>query len=376
MSIRYCKKCLFPDSKPDLYFDEGGVCDACQSSAKKHGHTEPIDWDRRAKEFDQILINANKKADGWYDCIVPVSGGKDSSWQTYAMKKIHNMNPLAVTFDQFDQTDTGLHNLDVLRSIGVDHVHFTLNPNVVRQLVRKGFEIVGDPYWVNHVGIFTIPFHFATRFRIPLVVFGENPQFEYGGPESSRDNMVMDKRWRQEFGGMRGLREEDMVDMDISIADLRALQYPDDETVHEVGVMGTFYGYYFKWDASIHTEIIKSFGWKSLPEPPAGSWVDNENCDMKFIDIREHIKYLKFGYGRATDQLNIEVRHGRITRQEAIKIVKEIDGQVSPENIKRFCEYLDISIHKYNEIVDSFVNSDIFKRAPNGRNWVLKEDRT
>jgi N-acetyl sugar amidotransferase len=376
MSIQYCKKCLFPDLKPDLYFDEGGVCDACRSGEKKHGHTEPIDWDSRSKKFDQILVDARKKADGWYDCIIPVSGGKDSTWQVYAMKEIHNMNPLAVTFDQFDQTETGLHNLDVLRSIGVDHVQFTLNPNVVRQLVRKGFEIVGDPYWVNHVGIFTIPFHFATKFRIPLVVFGENPQFEYGGPESSRDNMVMDKRWRQEFGGMRGLREEDMTGMDISIADLRALQYPDDETVHEVGVMGIFYGYYFKWDASIHTELIKSFGWKPLPEPPAGSWVDYENCDMKYIDIREHIKYLKYGYGRETDQLNIEVRHGRISRGEALKIAKEIGGQVNPENIVGFCEYLDISIEKYNDIVDSFVNTNIFKRASNGRSWVLKEDRS
>jgi hypothetical protein len=267
-----------------------------------------------------------------------------------------------------------LHNLEVLREIGVDHVHFTLSPNVVRPLVKKGFEIIGDPYWVNHVGIFTVPFHFATRFNIPLVVFGENPQFEYGGPESSRDNMIMDKRWRQEFGGMRGLREEDVVDLEISIGDMRALQYPTDEMIYDSEVLGTFYGYYFKWDASVHTEKMKKIGWTPLPSPPAGSWVDYENCDMKYIDIREHIKYLKYGYGRATDQLNIEIRYGRITRKEALDIVLKIDGNVDPNNVTKFCEYLGISIDRYNSIVDSFVNTDIFKKSSNG-NWVLKESR-
>jgi N-acetyl sugar amidotransferase len=374
MTIKYCKKCLFPDSKPDLYFDSTGVCDACRTAERKHGHTDSIDWDSRAIKFEKILSSARKKADGWYDCIVPVSGGKDSIWQAYAMKKIHNMNPLVITFDQFDQTETGRHNLDVLREIGVDHVHFTLNPNVVRILVKKGFEIIGDPYWVNHVGIFTVPFHFATRFKIPLVIFGENPQFEYGGPESSRDNMLMDKRWRQEFGGMRGLREEDMVDLNISIEDLRALQYPTDEMIYDSEVLGTFYGHYFKWDANVHTEKMKKIGWTPLPKAPAGSWVDYENCDMRYIDIREHIKYLKYGYGRATDQLNIELRHGRITRDKALSIALKIDGKVDPDNVIKFCEYLGISTNKYNSIVDSFVNTDLFRKSLDG-SWVLKDER-
>ena len=146
MNIRYCKKCLFPDTKPDLYFDSEGVCDACRTAEKKHQKTESsIDWKERANHFHGLITEAKSNANGWYDCIIPVSGGKDSTWQVYAMKKIHNMNPLAVTFDQFDQTKTGLNNLDILRSIGVDHVHFTLNPNVVRTLVRKGFETCRRP---------------------------------------------------------------------------------------------------------------------------------------------------------------------------------------------------------------------------------------
>jgi len=371
---KYCKKCLFPQTKPDLYFDDDGICDACHSADRKHGIENAIDWDKRASNFENLICDFKDRANGWYDCIVPVSGGKDSTWQVYAMKKIHGMNPLAVTFDQFDQTETGKHNLEILKSIGVDHIHFTLNPNVVKKLVKKGFDIVGDPYWVNHVGMFTIPFHMATKFNIPLVVYGENPQLEYGGPEQNRDNMIMDQRWRQEFGGMRGFREEDMVDDDINIFDLRIMKFPIDEDIKKVGVTGIFYGYFFKWDARVHTELMqKELSWTPLPKPPKGSWVDYENCDMKFIDIREHIKFLKYGYGRATDQLNIEIRNNRISRDKALKIAQEIDGQYSKTNMKEFCKYIDITEDEFHEIIDSFVNHDIFEKV-NGE-WEMKYEK-
>ena len=180
------------------------------------------------------------------------------------MKKIYGMKPLAVTFDQFDQTSIGRENLEVMKEIGVDHMHFTLNPLVVKKLVLKGFEIVGDPYWVNHVGIFTVPFSIAANFGIKLVVYGENPQLEYGGPEKSRDSMIMDRRWRQEFAGMRGIREEDMIDQEISSGDIDALRYPSDEEVAAKGINGTFFGQYHKWDAMEHLEVCKSIGWKPL----------------------------------------------------------------------------------------------------------------
>ena len=234
--MKYCKRCLFPDTKPDLYFDEEGICDACRSAERKHGKEKAIDWKARANEFKTILEKYRSKDGMKYDCIVPVSGGKDSTFQVYAMKIFHKMNPLAVTFDQFDATDVGKHNLDILRSIGVDHIHFTINPDIVRRLVRKGFEIVGDSHWINHVGIYTVPTKLAVALKIPLLIWGENSQLEYGGPASSRDNSVLDKRWRQEFGCMRGFREEDMVDDSIKLSDMKSLIWPSDEEIKEVGV--------------------------------------------------------------------------------------------------------------------------------------------
>lgn len=371
--MKYCKKCLFPDTKPDIYFDEEGVCDACRSAERKKGAENSINWSLRENEFSEIIEKYRSNDGMKYDCIVPVSGGKDSCFQVYAMKIVHKMNPLAVTFDQFDQTDTGRHNLDVLRNIGVDHIHFTLNPKIVKKLVRKGFEIVGDPHWVNHVGIYTIPARIAVSFKIPLIIWGENPQLEYGGPAASRENKFLDKRWRQEFGCMRGFREEDMVDDEISMSDMKSLLYPSDEEIRSVGVTGLFYGFFFKWNAREHLKIVEKYGWKRLTEPWPGSWLDYENCDMKFLDIREHLKWLKYGYGRVTDQVNIDIRNGLISRTEAIKIIKERDGVLTEWMKKEFCEYIGISESDFDRIRDTFVNKDIFEMGLGGK-WELKND--
>lgn len=371
--MRYCKRCLFPDTKPDIYFDNDGICDACRSAERKHGAEKAIDWHSRAKDFEEIL-NKFRSEDGLkYDCIVPVSGGKDSVYQTYVMKVMHNMNPLAVTFDQFDSTEISRYNLEILRKIGVDHIHFSMNPNIVKKLVKKGLEIVGDHYWVNHVGIYTIPAIIAVNFGIKLIIWGENPQLEYGGPASSRDNNILDRKWRQEFGLMRGLREEDLVDDEISLSDLRSMIYPTDEEVAKVGLTGLFYGYYYKWNAREHLKIVESLGWKRLDKPWSGSYLDYENVDMRFIDIRERFKWLKYGYGRATDQVNIDIRNGVISRKEAIEIVKSLDGKASVKSINQFCDYLEIGLDEYESIRDSFVNKEIFLKSISGE-WKLKNE--
>ncbi len=373
--MRYCKKCLFPDTKPDLYFNEEGICDACRSAEQKRGEVNAIDWNEREKQFKKILEKFKSKDGSKYDCIIPVSGGKDSFFQTYAMKFIHKMNPLAVTFDQFDQTDIGRHNLNILREIGVDHIHFTMNPKILKKIVRKGFEIVGDPHWVNHVGIVTVPTQLSVAYQVPLLIWGEQPQIEYGGPVTSKDNQVLDKAWRQEFGAMRGYREEDMVDDEISISDLKSLVWPSDEDLHRVGTTGVFYGYFFNWNTHQNMEIAKRHNWKSLPEPWPGSWLDYENCDMEFLDMHDHLKWLKYGYGRTTDQVNIYIRKGLLTREQGLKIVRERDGMISQEHIDQFCKFIEMPVEKYKRTRDTFVNTDILRKdesSPAG--WKLKKE--
>ena len=204
-----------------------------------------------------------------------------------------------------------------------------------------------------------------------MVVYGENPQFEYGGPELNRKPQPMNRRWRQEFGGLRGLREDDLVDEFVTERDLEILRFPDDSDTE--GINGIFYGDYFKWDPIEHTAEIKKIGWKSLDKTPAGSSTPDENCDMEFIDIREHVKYLKFGYGRATDQLNIAIRAGKITRLDALAQVVEIDGKVASDSIENFCKYLDITRNYYDILIERFVNKKLFVK--NNETWEFKYDR-
>jgi N-acetyl sugar amidotransferase len=286
------------------------------------------------------------------------------------MIKDYQMKPLAITFDQFDQTERGRENLDILKSVGADHLHFTLNPKVISRLVHKGFEIVGDPYWVNHVGIYTVPVNLAVALNIPLIIQGENPQLEYGGPASSRDNFVLDKRWRQEFGLMRGFREEDMVDEEISLADLKMLMWPSDEKIKSVGVTTLFYGYFHKWSTPGNVTVSESYGWKAMEEAWPGSWLNYENIDMEFIDIREHLKWLKFGYGRTTDQVNIHIRQGLLTREDGKKIVQERDGKYSQEHMEKLCKFIGINPQEFDRIRDTFANTDIFEKIEG--QWRLK----
>ena len=369
--IKFCKKCLFPNTKPDLHFNDKGVCDACESAEKKWSVKKLINWSEREVEFNKIINRMDKSQA--YDCVVPVSGGKDSTWQVLRAKTEHGLKCLAVTFDQFDQTEIGVHNLNVLRDIGVDHIHFTLNPVLLKKLVLQGLKQVGDPYWVNHVGMFTIPTIIAAKFKIPLIIYGENPQFEYGGPEASRKPQPMNKRWRQEFAGLRGLREDDMVDETISQRDIQILKFPeDDETA---GITGLFYGDYFLWDPVVHTEEIKKLGWIELNKAPAGSYSKAENCDMQFIDLRERIKFLKYGYGRATDQLNIEIRSNKIDRITALEIVKGIDGKVSEKSIEEFCIFVGIEKYEMDSIIDEFVNYELFEKS-NEAEWIPTYKRT
>ena len=184
----------------------------------------------------------------------------------------------------------------------------------------------------------------------------------------------MNKKWRQQHGGMRGMREEDVLDNDIRFEDIKMLTFPSDSEVEESKVQAIFYGHFFKWEPEKHTNFVKKFGWKDLKKPQKGSWSRTENIDMQFIDIRERIKYLKYGYGRATDQLNIAIRSNLISKKKALRIVKKIDGEVDKKNISSFCKYLNISRNEYDKIINSFVNHDLFLKDNKG-GWKLKVNR-
>jgi N-acetyl sugar amidotransferase len=362
--INYCTACLLPDTKPDLQFDENGVCAACSAFSNR----AEVDWHKRHYEFNEI-INKYKSTSGW-DCIVPVSGGKDSTAQVLKVLEL-GLRPLCVTATTCDLSDIGRDNIENIKSLGVDYLEFSPNPVVRKKLNRIGLRLIGDIAWPEHVGIFTIPVRAAIEHKVPLIIWGENSQNEFGGPAASQDAPFLDRRWLEEFGGLLGLRTTDLIGMEELVArDLIPYTYPTDLELKESKVTGLFLGHYFPWDGMSNYLIAQAHGFKSFGQVIEGSMVDYENLDNHQHGIHDYFKFLKFGFSRATDIASLHIRRGRLSRAEALEIVKTRDGKYPSSYLgKPLAEILsriEITIEEFNEVCDKFTNRRLFKENENG----------
>jgi len=355
-----------PNTKPDLTFDENGVCDACRSAEEKDAN---IDWEERKKDFEIIIERYRSKNKSNYDCIIPVSGGKDSTFQAYVMKKVYGMNPLCVYFEPTYRTELGKKNIDNLGHLGIDIIEFKKDPVTYKKMVIEGFKRVGDNEWPNHIGIFTIPINIAIKFNVPLIIWGENSQLEYGGPASSSKKNYLDRRWLEEFGGLLTNRVEDMIGVDgIKREEMLPYFYPDDKEMKHKGVTGLFLGYYFKWDARKQLEIIKKYGFNIKNDGPVeGTYTNYENLDESTVGLHDYLKFTKYGFGRATDHACIDIRNKRISRKEGLRLVKMYDGKYPHYAIKQFITYTGMSKKEIDEIIDSFTNRQLFKTDKKGK---------
>lgn len=373
MNIRYCKKCLFPETKPDLHFNNDGVCSACVAAEQKN---VGIDWTQREKDFYEIIGHfKSKEQNRGYDCIVPVSGGKDSTYQAYFMKYKCGLNPLLVCFETTAVTELGQKNLDNLSEMGMDVIHFKKNHPVYKKMVIESFKRVGDEMWPNHIGIFTIPVMIAVKFNIPLIIWGENPQQEYGGPSlDSVKNRILNRRWLEEFGGLLGNRIQDMIGVDgITEKELTPYFYPSDEDIERVGVTGIFLGHYFFWDARKQLEIVKEHGFSVKEDGPIeGTYTNYENLDEKLVGLHDYLKFVKYGFGRATDHACIDIRNNRLTRQEGLDLVKKYDGKYPHYAVSEFIKYSGMTKSEIDAVIDSFTNPVLFAQDENGN---FKKDK-
>lgn len=362
--MKFCKVCVFPSTKPDLLFNEQGVCSACQFAMRKK---EAINWEDRAKQL-QSIVDRYKSKNGYYDCIVPVSGGKDSTFQVWYAKHKLGLNPLCVHFEPTVRTELGARNLKALRNLGVDLISWDKNPDVYRAMGLEAFKRVGDHEWPNHIGIFTVPVITAVKFNIPLLIWGENSQSEYGGPAAAQESNVLNRRWLEEFGGLLGNRIKDMIGVNgITEKDVIPYIYPSDEDLERVGVTGLFLGHYIPWDARSQMEIVQEFGWSpKMDGPVEGTYSNHENLDEATYYIHDYLKYVKFGFGRTTDHAGIDIRNGRMTREKACQLVRELDGRYPKLHLEPFLEYYKMTKQEFNRIVDSYTNKKIFKRKADG----------
>jgi len=358
--IKYCRRCVMPETKPDLYIDGAGICSACTSFQARQN----VDWAQRRAELGELLDRYGSRDGSNYDCLIPVSGGKDSTYQVLRILEL-GRNPLCVTATTDKLSAIGRRNIENLKNLGVDYIEVTTNPVVRRRINRFALTEVGDISWPEHVTIFTVPVRIAVQMGIRLIVWGENPQHEYGGPAAAAEGNSLDRRWLEEFGGLLGLRVSDLIGQDgTESRHLIQYTYPLDEELRRVGVTGIFLGYYMPWDGYGNALYSQAHGFETYHKPVEGSLVNYENLDNVQTGIHDYFKFLKYGFGRATDLACLHIRRERLRRDEAIRLIRRHDGSFPwrylGTPIEEVLDEIDMSLDEFVRVCDRFTNKKLF----------------
>ena len=360
-----CLECCMPDTRPDTHFIDG-VCSACHSYKKR----PTINWESRRKELEALLDRHHGQ------CIVPSSGGKDSTYQAITLKDM-GADVTVITARTCHLTPIGRANIDNLARY-CRTIEYTPNMAVRAKLNRLGLELVGDISWPEHVSIFTTPFKAAVDLGIPLMFYGENPQNQYGGPPGMDQPREMTRRWVSEFGGFLGLRPADMIgQLGITSRDMRDYMPPQIDAVCNSKYEAHFLGQYIEWDSARNAEVAISHGMRALI-PSHENWWTAENLDNAQTGIHDHMMYRKYGYGRGAAQISVDIREGAITRDFALDWVKKNDGWF-PEvyagvPLLKVLERLGMTREDLFATMDRFTNHDLFVPSPSGNpRPILKE---
>ncbi len=373
--MRYCARCVYPENaKPAIIFDEEGVCSGC----RLHESRPKIDWDKQMEKLKEILKEYSKKAranGSKYDCIIPVSGGKDSHFQTYVIKKLLGYNPLLVCYNHGFNTKRGIRNLtNMTTQFGTDILRFTTNPESARKLSTFMVKKVGDLTWHYHAGITTFPIKAAVMYRIPLIIWGEHGFSDMLGMYNQEDMLEFSKKDRRDHS-MRGFEPDDILEdpenPGITEDDLDPFYYPSNEDIEKVGVRGIFLANFVPWDARKHTKLmIDKFNFETAQKRERTFHLYDKLDDIHANGTHDYLKYLKFGYGRATDDASMEIRHGRMTREEGIEMVKKYD-HVRPSDLDIWLKFVGWDEKKFLDMIEPMRDSSIWEKK-NGV-WVAKD---
>ncbi len=366
--MRYCKKCVMPDTRPGITFNEDGVCSACQAYEKR----TQVDWKQRWKELEQIC-DKYRGMNGFagYDCAIAVSGGKDSHWQTHLMKNVMHMNPILFSVeDNFPMTEAGKHNLQNLsEEFGCTIISCKPDIKTQKKLVRYMFEQYGKPTWYIDRLIYVYPLIMALRFNTPLLVFGENTSYEYGGLASTETYSARDQL---NNGAASEVEEQELIEKaGITEQDMFFMRAPSSEEMNRLDPI--YISYFLPWNSVENYYFAKKHGFHDLTH----EWKrthhveDFDQVDSRAYLVHSWMKYPKFGHQAATDYASRFIRYGLMTREEAIQAVKEHDHNLDPLSVRDFCEFCGYSETEFWKIVDSLYNQDLFEKDVRG-NWKLK----
>lgn len=352
-NLKYCRRCCMPETNAFQKFDDFGICNACRSSEQKMR----IDWSQREKKLAQILANAKKKSKNNYDCIVPISGGKDSCFQLHVLVKIYKLTPLAVTFSHNWWTKTGKYNLEnIIEKLNVDHMMYTPNRGLVNKLAKKSLKMIGDSCWHCHAGVWSYPYHVAVKFNIPLMIYGESPaefsgQSSYLEKDKKKTNVLSDG-----FNHSIKVPPKKMVDKKLSEKELCLFFPPSEKQLKKAKIHGIYLGDYIFWDHERQTEfLIKEYNWKETKVE--GSYKHYKSVECKMSGVHDYAKFIKRGFGRGTDFASQDVRAGLISRNQGFDLAAKIDT----ERPKTLDYYLKITGYTEKEFQDILIKKRLGK---------------
>ena len=342
--LQYCTRCCMPSSNEGMQFDELGICLACRAQEQKMR----ISWKKSEAILRETLKVYKEKAGDNYDCIIPISGGKDSVFQLHVLTKVYGMKPLAVTFNHNWYSETGRYNLEnALEKLEVDHIMFTPNKALVKKLFVKSFYKIGDSCWHCHAGVGAFPLQIAVRFNIPLLIWGESVCESSGRADFCDNVQKFDRDYFTKVSAK--LYPEQMIDDEITRKDLKPFELPSFEDIERIGVVGLHLGDYLFWDDERQMEFIKKeYGWREEHRP--GHYKGFKGNECKFETLHDHMKFVKRGFGRGTDQASADVRAGLLTREEGFEVAKKYDQQ-RPVYLDEFLDMANITEEKYTDVL-------------------------
>lgn len=364
--MKFCSNCVMPDTKPGIVLDERGFCNACRTKEIK----ETINWQERRQELDAIVDDIKAQNNPFYDCIVAVSGGKDSWYQAAVLAEEYGLKVLCVTLAAHVPTTEGIDNLNgMIEDLNVDHMKITIKPSVFRKIRQKCFLRQGEPNWAEHCAMFSSVVNTALIYDVPLVVWGEDIAFEFGGlqrAESKPSAIAINKS-----DLIKEKTIHDWLDDDISERDIFFYKYPDYQKLKDAGVKSIYLGHFLRWYGRQNYEFVKERGFTGRRAGPLpGNFLDYDNIDEKLCEINIWFKYLKFGFWRATDQTCYDIWNDRMSRDEAVDIVNRLQGEFPSNDLHHFLRFHNITEEQFWETVEKFRNHDLWEKV--GGEWRLK----
>ena len=369
--MQFCSRCLYGDEHPlHLTFDKHGVCSGCRI----HDEKDVLDWRERGERLREILEQYRCRSGNNYDCIVPVSGARDSYFIVHTIKNVYRMNPLLVNYNKQYNTAVGVRNLANLRMrFDCDIMTLTVSPEMVKKITRSTMRRFGSIYWHCLAGQTVYPVQMATKLKIPLIVWGAHQGVDQVGMFSHLDEVEMTRKYRKEHDLM-GYEAEDLInDFDnITEKDIATFQYPDNREIEQVGVRGIYLNNYLRWDSrKQHEMMIRKYGYETALQTRTFDTYNNVDC-WNYSDVHDYIKVIKHGYGKVVDHACREIRLRNMSRAMGIKLVKK-HMVAKPRNIQLYLDWLGITKNAFHYIIDQHRNPSLWQRNEKW-NWEMKNN--